>query len=225
MKFNDTDILFASLVGSKVIEQIPRFSAVQNELMKHVLPPFNILPVQTDQINVDAVNGEAAPNLWQADAPTAEADQFFPLSLSIDEGATWFLLPYEPMININGKNEIIRRKVAKSASYDQINRKGSIKERWNQDDYEITITGVLIGSIMTGNMGDCFPKEDFAKLKSVLTAAKSIYVTCPPLELLGIGQIVIEDFSFPFTKGENVQAYEIKAYSDYDYKLLLDIND
>ncbi len=225
MKFNDTDILFASLVGSKVIEKVPRFAALQNELMKHVLPPFNILPVQTDQINVDSVKGEVAPNLWQADPPTAEADQFFPLSLSIDEGATWFLLPYEPMININGKNEIIKRKVAKSASDDGVIRKGTIKERWNQDDYEITITGVLIGSIMTGNMGDSFPKEDFRKLESVLTAAKSIQVKCPPFELLGINQIVIEEFSFPFTKGENVQAYEIKAYSDYNYKLLLDIND
>jgi len=224
MKFNDTDILFASLVGSKVIEQIPRFSAVQNELMKHVLPPFNILPVQTDQINVDAVKGEVAPNLWQADAPTAEADQFFPLSLSIDR-KDWFLLPYEPLITINGKNEIIRRKVAKSASDDDVVRSGTIKERWNQDDYEITITGVLIGSLMNGTMGDCFPKDDFIKLKKFLTSADSIQVKCAPLELLGISQIVIEDFSFPFTKGENVQAYEIKAYSDYDYKLLLDIND
>lgn len=224
MKFNDTDILFASLVGSKVIEQIPRFSAVQNELMKHVLPPFNILPVQTDQINVDAVKGEAAPNLWQADAPTAEADQFFPLSLSIDR-KDWFLLPYEPLITINGKNEIIRRKVAKSASDDDVVRSGTIKERWNQDDYEITITGVLIGSLMNGTMGDCFPKDDFIRLKKFLTSADSIQVKCAPLELLGISQIVIEDFSFPFTKGENVQAYEIKAYSDYDYKLLLDIND
>jgi hypothetical protein len=225
MKFNDTDILFASLVGSKVIEQIPRFTAVQNELMKHVLPPFNILPVQTDQINVDAVKGEARTDLWQADAPTAEADQFFPLSLSIDGRITWFLLPYEPLITINGKNEIIRRKVAKSASNDGVIKRGSIKERWNQDDYEITITGVLIGSVMTGNMGDCFPLKQFQDLRDFLTAPKSIDVKCAPLHELGIDKIVIEDFSFPFTKGENVQAYEIKAYSDYDYKLLLDIND
>ena len=31
--------------------------------------------------------------------------------------------------------------------------------------------------------------------------------------------------AIPFTKGENVQAYEIKAYSDFAYNLLLDIND
>lgn len=224
MKFKDTDILFASLVGSRVIEQVPRFQAVQNELMKHVLPPINILPVQSHQVNVDQVSGQPLNNFWQADPPIDESDQFFPLSLSVD-GVNWFLLPYEPMISINGSNEIIRRKVAKSASEDGIIRRGSIKERWNQDDYEITITGFLIGSLMTGDMGETFPKDDFLMLKEFLTAAESIQVKCPPFELLGISQIVIEDFSFPFTKGENVQAYEIKAYSDYNYKLLLDIND
>ena len=40
MKFDQTGILFASLVGSKVAESIPRFGAVQNELAKHVLPHF-----------------------------------------------------------------------------------------------------------------------------------------------------------------------------------------
>ena len=225
MKFSNTDILFASLVGSKVAESIPRFEAVQNELMKHVLPPINFLPLNNNRINVPEVQNPGEYDVLKADSPVAESDQFFPLSFSVDEGQTWYLLPYEPMLNINGKNEIIRRNVAKSVAPTGATIPGRIKERWNRDDYEITITGVLIGSLMTGDVSDCYPIDDFLKLKEVVTAPKSLRVKCALFELLGINQIVIEEFNFPFTKGENVQAYEIKAYSDYDYKLLLDIND
>lgn len=225
MKFSNTDILFASLVGSKVAESIPRFEAVQNELMKHVLPPINFLPLNNNRINVPEVQNPGEYDVLKADAPVAESDQFFPLSFTVDEGKTLYLLPYEPMLNINGKNEIIRRNVAKSVAPNGATIPGRIKERWNRDDYEITITGVLIGSLMTGDVSDCYPIDDFLKLKEVVTAPKSLRVKCALFELLGINQIVIEEFNFPFTKGENVQAYEIKAYSDYDYKLLLDIND
>lgn len=225
MPLNKTDILYASLLGSKAIKQVPNITLVQNELMKHVSSPFKILPTISQDINVNSVNGEARDDVWQSDRPLSEEDQFFPLSFSIDDGNTYFLLPYEPLISIEGKNEIIRRKVAKSTNSNGITVSGTVKERWNQDDFTITITGALYGSVMTGDVSQCYPVDDFIKLMDLLTAPKSIKVKCPPLELMGINQIVIEDYSFPFTKGENVQAYEIKAYSDKDYKLLLDIND
>jgi hypothetical protein len=234
MPYNNTDILFASLVGSKV--SIPRFNAVQNELMKHVLPPIPFLPLKND-VEVEDISNSAKSihsefessdkiDIWKADAPTPADKQFFPFWFVDEKGNKW-LLPYEPMISISGKNTIIRRNVAKakSTNVDGISLGGSIKERWTQEDYEITITGVLIGSIITGSVEECFPRKDFEKLRDIMTAGKSLRVFCEPLQLLGINQIVIEDFSFPFTKGENVQAYEIKAYSDFDYKLLLDIND
>lgn len=216
------DILFASLVGSKVVKMIPRLNAVQNELMKHVLPPIPFLPFRNDE-GVIEVSAEAYLNLWEADKPLSKEQQFFPFSLSIDEGKTFFRLPYEPLISISGKNVIAKRRVAKWNSENSKQLTGTIKERWAQDDYEITITGVLMGSLLRGNMEDCFPRADFEKLKEVLTHAKQIKVNCAPLELLGINDIVIDDFSFPFTKGENVQAYEIKACSDFAYNLLLKI--
>lgn len=216
------DILFASLVGSKVVKMIPRLEAVQNELMKHVLPPIPFLPFRNHEGVID-VSAEEYLNLWEADKPLSDEQQFFPLSLSIDEGATWFRLPYEPLISISGKNVIAKRRVAKWNSENSQQLTGTIKERWSQDDYEITITGVLMGSLLRGNYEDCFPRADFEKLKKVLTYAKEIQVACPPLELLGINKIVIDDFSFPFTKGENVQAYEIKACSDFSYNLLIKI--
>ena len=220
---DNNDILFASLVGSKIVEMVPRLTAVQNELMKHVLPPLPFLPFRNSEgiAVVEKTNDEQFT--WEADRPLSEEQQFFPLSMSIDEGKTYFRLPYEPLISITGKNVIVKRRVAKLSSENSNQLTGTIKERWSQDDYEITITGVLMGSLLKGNVADCFPIADFEKLKKVLTHAKQIKVNCAPLELLGINDIVIDDFSFPFTKGENVQAYEIKACSDYSYNLLIKV--
>jgi len=227
MSYSNTDILFASLVGSKV--SIPRFNIVQNELTKHVLPPIPFLPFKNESRIAKADDGnihndfksrhDGSVSLWEADAPLPAEQQFFPFSFVGEDGVP-YLLPYEPMISISGGNTIVRRNVAKARGL-----VGSIKERWNQKDYEITITGVLIGSLLTGSVDECYPIKDFKKLKDFMTTPKDLQVFCEPLQLLGINRIVIEDFTFPFTKGENVQAYEIKAYSDFAYNLLIDIND
>ena len=220
---DNNDILFASLVGSKIVEMVPRLTAVQNELMKHVLPPLPFLPFRNSEgiAVVEKTNDEQFT--WEADKPLSEEQQFFPLSMSIDQGKTYFRLPYEPLISINGKNVIAKRRVAKWNSENSNQLTGSIKERWSQDDYDITITGVLMGALLKGNFEDCYPRADFEKLKKVLTNSKEIWINCPPLELLGINKIVVDDFSYPFTKGENVQAYEIKSCSDYSYNLLMEI--
>jgi hypothetical protein len=123
------------------------------------------------------------------------------------------------MLSISSKNNIVRRNVAKAT------HEGTVKERWSRDDYSITITGVLIGSLLTGSVEDCYPIFDFMELKKIMTIDTVVQVQCEPLQLLGINQIVIEDFSFPFTKGENVQAYEIKAYSDFQHQLLIELAD
>ena len=39
MKLTSENVMIASLLGSQVVEQIPRFAQVENELAKRVLPP------------------------------------------------------------------------------------------------------------------------------------------------------------------------------------------
>ena len=222
MEFNEKSILFASLLGSKVAQQIPRFETVQNEIGKRVLPPISFLPFKNNPVKINEPEGNFNPSeLWMADAPKSESEQFFPFTL-IDELGREFLLPYEPMLSISSKNNIVKRTVAKA---DDFKYQGTVKERWSRDDYEIKITGVLIGSILTGDVSQCYPKEDFEKLKNFLEGKSSWMVYCEPLQLLGINRIVIEEMSFPFTKGENVQAYEISALSDFDFNLLLEEKD
>ena len=222
MEFNEKSILFASLLGSKVAQQIPRFETVQNEIGKRVLPPISFLPFKNKPVRINEPEGNFNPGeLWMADAPKSESEQFFPFTL-IDELGREFLLPYEPMLSISSKNNIVKRTVAKA---DDFKYQGTVKERWSRDDYEIKITGVLIGSILTGDVSQCYHKEDFEKLKNFLEGKSSWMVYCEPLQLLGINRIVIEEMSFPFTKGENVQAYEISALSDFDFNLLLEEKD
>lgn len=216
MGLTNQNILLASLLGSKIAKKLPRFEAVQNELAKHVTPPIPFLPLQK-QIKAEP------PEEYEWDANyrvmfthIPEDQQFFPVKFKKITGNQWYLLPYEPMITISGKNNIVKRDVAKKK-----NLKGSVKERWSQDDYQITITGALYGAIETGSVEECYPKEQFEKLHEFVTDPQGIAIDCYPLKLLGIQHIVVEEFTFPFTKGENVQAYEIKAFSNDTYELLI----
>lgn len=132
-----------------------------------------------------------------------------PLSLRLDvEGAEEWLLPEEPMISITGQNLITRRHVSKGRI------RGSIKERWTQDDYTVKVEGLLLGR------DGRYPKNDVERLRRYCEAGK-VKVLCPLLEIFGITQIAIESWDIPFTSGTTNQNYEITAYSDDIYKLLI----
>lgn len=141
-------------------------------------------------------------------------DNFFqcPLSFMID-GEKW-RLPVDPLVSVNGKNVIKRRYVAKSSN------RGSIKECWSQDDYDVNISGVIIA-------------EDAEKLavhlsnlRKVCNMAESVEIVSEYLNnpsTFGINRIAIESYDFPFTKGLENQSFTIKAYSDDSYKLLEEV--
>ena len=124
------------------------------------------------------------------------------------EGEDWWLLPYEPQISLQGSNIITKKQVSKGAV------RGTIKERWSQGDYQVNISGILIGA------DGRYPEDDVKKLRSYLEAGK-ILVKSPLLELFSINQIVVESWNIPFTAGQANQAYTISALSDDIYKLLL----
>lgn len=132
----------------------------------------------------------------------------FPLEIRAD-GGEWWLLPFEPLISLTGQNVIIRRQVSKGKV------RGSIKERWTQDDYQVSIEGIL----MNTDSKD-YPSADVQKLRRACEAARW-QVRCPIFEIFSINQIVVSSFDFPFTSGGGNQSYKISAYSDDVYKLLL----
>ena len=118
----------------------------------------------------------------------------------------WF--PIEPMISLNGQNILVRRHVSKGTI------KGSIKERWTQDDYTVRIEGILM------SREGKYPEEDVKKLKSFCEAGR-VEARCPLLKTFGIQHLAIESWEIPFTTGVTNQNYTITAYSDDIYKLLL----
>ena len=218
MALDNQDILFAGLMGSRFVKTIENSNLLQNELAKKVLPPIPFLPLKNEN-NVALVNsdGYSISNNWTQQDSIPESQQFFPLSFSFTEGGQKWTFPYEPMMNLSSGNNIVKRNVAKQGK----NMIGTIKERWSRKDFDITTTGALIGSIMKGNVDDCYPKAQLQQLFEFLVYHKEIYVYSPLLETAGVTKVVVEDYSFPFTKGENVQAYELKLISDFSYNLLI----
>lgn len=212
-------IIFASLVGSKVAEALPRFSMVQNELSKHVLPVIPFFPIKQNEQFAGNIYQETLEAKINESDPINLPSHFFPLTFKRPGTNQSYQFPYEPLVSISGGNSIITRKVAKAKNFI-----GTVKEHWSQDDYEITITGVMLGAIEKGSIEDCYPIEQFERLKEFCTHPSGIELYCEPLQLLGISRVVVKSFSFPFTKGENVQAYEIQCLSDFTSELLLEID-
>lgn len=210
------DILFASLMGSQAVALIQRSNLLQNELSKRVLPPIPFLPLK-NETQIEKASQFSLDNNWQTNESVPEGSQFFPLSFSFTEGGQKWLFPFEPMINISSGNNIIKRNVAKQGE----KLIGTIKERWSRKDFEIQVTGVLMGSMLKGLPEDTFPREQMERLFEFLKHSKEFFIYCHPLEILGITKVVVEDYSFPFTKGENVQAYDLKLTSDFAYNLLI----
>lgn len=217
MRLSNENALIASLMGSKVVEQLPRFEAVENELTKHVLPPISFIPLNKKPNEIHEAEDFDKVELWMNDKAKPETAQFFPLSFrSSKDDNQWWLLPWEPLINISSNVRLTERYIAKSGN----NLIGSIKERWSVDDYEITITGAFFGKQMKGNPAETYPRYEMERLRDYLLTPEAIEVKCEPLQILNINKISITGMNFPFTKGESVQAYEIKAKSDFPWDLI-----
>jgi len=160
------------------------------------VPPMESLQDMTDEQLVEylVTNARGIPMV-------------FPLSFAV-EGGPWWLLPYEPQVTIQGTNFLVKKQVSKGIV------RGTIKERWSQGDYRISISGILMGD------HGRYPSEDVKTLRSYCEAGK-VLVKSPQMELFSITQMVVEDWSIPFTSGQANQAYTINAVSDDIYKLLL----
>jgi len=122
-----------------------------------------------------------------------------------------FSFPIDPFISLSFKNTIIRRQVAKGST------RGTVKERWTEDDVEITITGIFISD--DNNM-----PEAVSRLHEYFELHESIEVECALLNSRYIYRIVIESLDLPHTKGSGNQAFQIKAYSDDVFQLLVKTN-
>jgi hypothetical protein len=215
IKLNDKDILLASMLGNKVMEQLPRFELVQNEIAKRPLPRINVFPLRQNELSIQPEgDGQAQfQNTWK-DGTLSYA--FLPVTLSDANGAFTFFI--EPLISLKLKNEIIKRTPAKAKDFI-----GTIKEYWSQSDYDITMTGFLVGYNERGDFQDTYPMADVKRLTELAQSRDGVGIQNEFLNGLGITRIVIEEMSLPFTVGENVQAYELSCLSDFTETILLEL--
>ncbi len=174
------------------------------------LPSGKTMP-DSDEFNVEDMSDAELEEVVRTNA--LGVPMVMPLRFQLEEsGAKEWLFPIEPMISLNGQNILVRRHVSKGTI------KGSIKERWTQDDYTVRIEGILM------SRDGKYPDEDVATLKNFCEAGH-VKALCPLLEIFGISQLAIESWDIPFTTGLTNQNYTITAYSDDIYKLLLSRDD
>ena len=174
------------------------------------LPSGKTMP-DSDEFNVEDMSDAELEEVVRTNA--LGGPMIMPLRFQLEEsGAKEWLFPIEPMISLNGQNILVRRHVSKGTI------KGSIKERWTQDDYTVRIEGILM------SRDGKYPDEDVATLKNFCEAGH-VKALCPLLEIFGISQLAIESWDIPFTTGLTNQNYTITAYSDDIYKLLLSRDD
>lgn len=165
----------------------------------------------SSEFNVENMTDEELEDVVRTNA--RGIPMVLPLRFQLEEsGSKEWLFPLEPMISLNGQNILTRRHVSKG------NIKGSIKERWTQDDYTVRIEGLLMGE------DGKYPEEDVSRLRAFCEAGH-VKALNPLLEIFGISQLAIESWDIPFTSGTANQNYSIQAYSDDIYKLLLSRDD
>lgn len=179
--------------------------------------PFPILSKQivvvknTEQIDADP---DLSSRLQSGLSGISATNYATPITLSaVGEESNEYFFPCDPILSISGKNIIIRRKVSKSKM------RGTIKERWSQDDYDITIAGMLVGA-SPDNL-----KSMQRELVTMLENGKNGFnIKCDILNnYLDVQRIAIEAWDFPPTPGLENQAFSIKAYSDDIYTLFEEI--
>lgn len=163
----------------------------------------------SSEFNLETVTPDAVPDTIHTNA--LGVPMVMPLTL-IDNALGEWLLPMEPMVSVNGQHIMVRRQVSKGTV------RGSIKERWTQDDYTIHIEGILM------SRDGSYPKDDVKKLRQYCEAGK-LEALCPLLEVFGIRYIAVSTWDMPFTSGTANQNYTIEAYSDDIHKLLLSRDD
>jgi len=134
-----------------------------------------------------------------------------PVKFRIPGGEFW-TFPVEPLVSLSGGNVIAKRTVAKGKG------RGTIKERWTQDDYSVTIEG----SFVNYDNANVYPEAHVRKLRELCETGEALEIECDLLKIHDITRICITSWDIPFTKGEANQRFTISALSDDLFDLLVE---
>jgi hypothetical protein len=116
-------------------------------------------------------------------------------------------------IGVNLSKQIIKTVVSE--------RKGTVKEQFNIDDYRFNIKGFLMGT------NRFFPEDQIAALKNIFETNEPVYLKggYPELFLEENAQVVITSLDFPEVEGKSpyIRPFSLMCESDYIENLILDV--
>jgi len=175
----------------------------------------NIAPMRTEQ-------GAQGSPYYANDALGHE--YFMPVTLTFGAGATTgninsptsltkWNLPY-PVISVSSRKTIIETPLTE--------RRGTVKELINTEDYEIVIRGFIISDT------NDFPENDVTTLRSIYEQNNALSIQCPLTDIFllrpdrnGSDQVVIRDLKFPAITGvKHIRPYELQLVSDEPFNLI-----
>jgi hypothetical protein len=191
---------------------------MSDKLFGFSLPPFwlnrpvRIMPLPDGKGATVPVNVEAPAS----DVSTAEyLGNLYQDTVEIkwEDESDWWRFPFDPVVSVTGRNIIVRRNVLKV--HPDRNRRGSVKEIWSQNDYEVTVAGVFIGD------GE-IPEADLRNFRRYCETRRTVEVKSRLLTVFNIERLAIEEFTLPFTKGVENQMFTLRAFSDDLSDLLIE---
>jgi Domain of unknown function (DUF6046) len=125
---------------------------------------------------------------------------------------SWYL-PY-PIISINSRKTIVETPLTE--------RRGTVKELINIQDYEIVIKGFIIGD------ANEFPENDVTILRTLYEQNIELSIECPLTDIFllrpdrsGSDHVIIQELNFPAITGvKNIRPYQLRMVSDEPFNLI-----
>jgi hypothetical protein len=186
-------------------------------------------PVSGDQALTRTEQGASGSPYYSKDIVTG-VEYFMPVTLTYPDntplsaqdaglvsnsapgGLTTWNLPF-PVISISSRKTIIETPLTE--------RRGTVKELINIEDYEITIKGFIISAT------NDFPESDVMTLRTIYEQNTPLSIKCPLTDIFlirpdrsGSDQVVIRELKLsPVTGVKNIRPYELSLVSDEAFSL------
>lgn len=159
-------------------------------------------------------NAKLGADYYGTDMSTGE--YYMPVTIEYQSGTSGadskWTLPH-PVIAVTSRKTIIETPLTE--------RRGTVKELINVQDYDIVIKGFII------NKKNEFPEEDITTLRNIYELNKPVSVKCPVTDIFllrpdrkGSDKVVIKELKFPPVSGiKNIRPYELHMVSDEPFNL------
>lgn len=143
---------------------------------------------------------------------TDEEKQLTRIALSATRQDGFWALPLGAKVDRSGGNEIAMSHIGKNRDY------GTVKESWGRGDWKFELTGTLIDG--EAAYGTAQPIDQQMDTLVGLLTNKLLYVQGGVFAEVGVDQVVVTDWKFPYTPGIANQKFQLTLVSDYPFELV-----